>query len=254
MNIINSNLKFKSLSNYGNIPEMVVLHHADAVDCSIEDIHQWHLENGWSGCGYHYLVKKNGSIYAGRPEAAIGAHCLGYNEKAIGICTEGNFNIENMGEAQYNALKELISNLLKKYNIHKVRGHRELCSTDCPGKNFPLDRIKNDLSHGTSSSTSIQTSSSNWTITPTSTNSQNTNPKVSHPYPGYMMKMNPRAYNNNVKLFQQKLINLGYNLGNFGADGYFGKYTFDAVLAFQRHNGLLVDGIVGINTWTKLFL
>lgn len=241
MNIINTNLKFKSLSTYGNIPKMLVLHHADSSHCSIEDIHQWHLENGWSGCGYHYLVRKDGSIYAGRPEAAIGAHCLGYNDKSIGICTEGNFNLETMGEVQYNSLKELIITLLKKHNINKVYGHKELYSTDCPGRNFTLDRIKKDLNNSTSFlSNSI-------------TNNENNNPKHSLPYPGYLMKMNPKITDSNVKLFQQRLIELGYNIGSYGADGYFGKCTLDAILDFQRHNNLLVDGIVGINTWNRLF-
>lgn len=48
-----------------------------------------------------------------------------------------------------------------------------------------------------------------------------------------------------VKLIQDKL-------GVF-ADGDFGKITQKAVIDFQRANHLTVDGIVGINTWNKLF-
>jgi hypothetical protein len=49
MNIIDVGLQFKSLS-YGNNPQKFILHHAEASHCTIEDIHQWHLENGWAGC------------------------------------------------------------------------------------------------------------------------------------------------------------------------------------------------------------
>ena len=45
---------------------------------------------------------------------------------------------------------------------------------------------------------------------------------------------------------QARLNKLGYNAG--AADGIFGKRTYNAVVAFQRANGLSVDGIVGKNT------
>lgn len=221
---------------------MVILHHAAANHCSIEDIHKWHLENGWAGCGYHYLIRKDGNIYTGRPEAAIGAHCINYNDKSIGICTEGNFNNEAMEEVQYNSLVELTSMLLKKYGIDKISGHGELNTTDCPGKDFPLERIRREIN----SFCGNTSSSNNSNINHEAKQSQ------IYSYPGYLMKMNPKLMDDNVKLFQKKLLEKGYNLGKYGSDGYFGKYTFEAVIAFQRANGLLVDGIVGVNTWNKL--
>ena len=45
---------------------------------------------------------------------------------------------------------------------------------------------------------------------------------------------------------QQKLIQYGYMQGT--ADGVFGKKTYDAVVWFQRRNGLNVDGVVGRKT------
>lgn len=55
-----------------------------------------------------------------------------------------------------------------------------------------------------------------------------------------------------VTLLQTKLMNKGYDLGKYGVDGDFGSATLAAVKAFQRDNGLEVDGVVGGNTWTKL--
>lgn len=55
-----------------------------------------------------------------------------------------------------------------------------------------------------------------------------------------------------VKTVQRILKALGYDLGSYGVDGDFGTMTDKAVKAFQKAEKLEVDGIVGINTWTKL--
>lgn len=55
-----------------------------------------------------------------------------------------------------------------------------------------------------------------------------------------------------VVTLQQKLIAKGYSCGSAGADGDFGNGTYNAVIAFQRANGLAVDGIVGPATWAAL--
>lgn len=51
----------------------------------------------------------------------------------------------------------------------------------------------------------------------------------------------------NVKLIQSLLNRIGYNAGP--VDGQFGPQTRQAVIAFQRNNGLVADGIVGPATW-----
>ena len=53
-----------------------------------------------------------------------------------------------------------------------------------------------------------------------------------------------------VQEVQQQLANLGYNIS---ADGKFGPRTQKAIQAFQRENGLEIDGLVGPNTYAKLF-
>lgn len=55
-----------------------------------------------------------------------------------------------------------------------------------------------------------------------------------------------------VTLLQTKLIQLGYDLTPYGADGKFGAKTEEAVKQFQRDKGLSVDGIVGPKTWAAL--
>lgn len=55
-----------------------------------------------------------------------------------------------------------------------------------------------------------------------------------------------------VQLLQTKLLNQGYDLGKWGADGQFGAATEKAVKQFQKDWGLKVDGIVGKETWQRL--
>lgn len=140
MNINEANLKFGSLSNRKST-RRVVLHHAEASKCSPDDIHRWHKERGWSGAGYHFLVRKDGTVWRLRPEGAVGAHAQGANSDSIGICFEGNYMTETMGQAQIDAGSELVAHLKCKYGVSKVLRHKEVGSTDCPGINFPFDAI-----------------------------------------------------------------------------------------------------------------
>lgn len=60
------------------------------------------------------------------------------------------------------------------------------------------------------------------------------------------------ANGDTVKALQALLIGYGYSVGKAGADGDFGANTYKAVKAYQKANGLVVDGCVGPATWGKL--
>ena len=55
-----------------------------------------------------------------------------------------------------------------------------------------------------------------------------------------------------VTLAQTELIQRGYDLGKWGADGKFGAQTEKAVKQFQKDNGLIADGVIGKKTWDAL--
>lgn len=144
MNIIETNLEFSGLSKR-NSTNRIVLHNSGvSVLQDVETIHNYHKNSlGWAGIGYHFYVRKDGSVYRGRPEDTVGAHAYGSNGDSIGICFEGNYDEETMTEAQKRAGQELVTILKEKYCISKIQGHRDVCSTSCPGKNFPFDEIAN---------------------------------------------------------------------------------------------------------------
>lgn len=145
MNIINSGLVFRSILSKRIDTEYIVLHHAAANNCDITDVHRWHLNKGWAGCGYHFLVRKDGTVYQGRPMDTVGAHSVPVNKISVGICCEGDFEIDVMSNTQLQALSDLIDYVKKEYPTVEVVGHREFDKTACPGKNFPLDYIKGFL-------------------------------------------------------------------------------------------------------------
>ncbi|WP_072060838.1 glucosaminidase domain-containing protein [Clostridium novyi] len=156
MNIIETNLNFKSLS-WGNEPKQIFLHHLEWSKCTVYDVDRCHKNDfGWSGIGYHFFVAKDGNIYRGRPEGAIGAHCKGHNTNTLGIGAEGNYMNETMPQAQKNAIIQLCKYLCNKYGITDVRGHKEApYSTDCPGVNYPLEEIKSAVKGQTVKTTSV---------------------------------------------------------------------------------------------------
>ncbi|SHK41816.1 N-acetylmuramoyl-L-alanine amidase [Tepidibacter formicigenes] len=148
MKIIETNLAFRNTFRKMNKPSIIVIHHAAHSSATVDDIHRWYKQNGWSGFGYHFYITKDGQIYRGRPENTIGAHCKGYNQSSAGICLQGNFEVEKVSEIQLKAIIDLCQDLCSTYSISTIYGHRELKSTSCPGLNFPLMEVRQMIFEG----------------------------------------------------------------------------------------------------------
>ena len=143
MNIIQTDLKWNGNLSNRSRTDYIALHHAEASKCTVEDVHRWHRDgNGWSGIGYHFFVRKDGTIYEGRPLNTMGAHVSGKNNCSIGICAEGNYMSETMPVEQKKAICELLVSLKLLYPSAKIVGHGEIGDSNCPGNNFPLADIK----------------------------------------------------------------------------------------------------------------
>ena len=141
VHITETNLKFLELERR-TFTDRIILHHIGDTDreVSAATIHQWHLQNGWSGIGYHFVVHKSGMIERGRPLDAVGAHCWHNNATSIGINVVGNFEVAEPTTAQLDATARLIAELSHRYSLKPasgvVFGHRDFNSTLCPGKNL----------------------------------------------------------------------------------------------------------------------
>jgi len=78
-------------------------------------------------------------------------------------------------------------------------------------------------------------------------------------WPGrYFTLTSPNMQGGDILQWQQKMIEKGYTLGDTGPsgkgdDGEFGPLSSKAGKEFQRQNGLKEDGIIGPDTWSKLF-
>jgi peptidoglycan hydrolase-like protein with peptidoglycan-binding domain len=119
-----------------------------------------------------------------------------------------------MPEAQYNAWCMLKTYLNSKYGQMAVYGHREKGSSECPGKFFPLSKVKDSNSIGV-------------TNTPTP------------------------STNNSGLMIQQVMNRLKIRDGKGNAldeDGIIGNCTKEAVKRFQSICNLTVDGVSGPQT------
>lgn len=281
MNIIETNLKFKSMSKRQST-DRLILHHSACSNCTAEQIHQWHLNNGWEGVGYHFLVRKDGNVYRLRPEEYIGAHAYGSNYNSIGICAEGNFENETMPEAQKNSLIELVSYLKGKYGISKVLKHSDVNNTACPGKNYPFNEIVNgkveerhevsgiiaDIQSKLNSKYGYNIAIDNIYGVDTHKHMLmalqtefNTQLGAKLVIDGIFGPATKRACpvlsigmsGNITWLVQSMLVIKGYSVGSYGIDSIYGSGTISGVKSFQSKNGLVVDGLCGSNTFEKLF-
>ena len=111
-----------------------------------KDIDSWHKERKFNRIvtnyqkhnptlkhiGYHYVIRVDGVVESGRAENETGAHVQGHNLGNIGICLIGK---DKYTPLQWNALQELIKELLNKYGQLEIKGHRDWAGVGktCPG-------------------------------------------------------------------------------------------------------------------------
>lgn len=146
MQIIEEKYNWSGVFSNRSKTDYIVLHHAEAVKCTAQDVHSWHRANGWTGIGYHFFVRKDGTIYRGRPINVVGAHVQGMNSCSVGICAEGDYHTKDksMPQAQKKAIIELVKYLKENYYPNaKIVGHKEIGDSNCPGRYYPLDEIRN---------------------------------------------------------------------------------------------------------------
>jgi hypothetical protein len=143
LHIIEVKYKWRyALTRRSGRPLGLVHHNAAASHCTAQDVHRWHLARGWSGIAYEFFIAKDGKVYRGRPEWALGGHTWG-GSAWLALCVEGNYDVETMPAAQVNACRSLHKYLHGKYGNLKDIRHRDFPnnSTSCPGAHYPFDKI-----------------------------------------------------------------------------------------------------------------
>lgn len=134
----------------GNNVDTLVIHYSATPienDYSSGDIDMMHRQRGFNEIGYHFFIRKDGTVETGRTvtetgKFEIGAQTSGSNSSSIGICFEGgvtraapSIGKDTRTPAQIKAMIKLIRDLLKIFPDAVVEGHRDMpgAATQCPG-------------------------------------------------------------------------------------------------------------------------
>jgi len=134
----------------------VVIHHSATDVGDMASFDRGHKQRGWLGVGYHFVIGNGSYSNDGEIEVTFrwkrqihGAHAgvKEYNEHGIGICLVGNFNKSRPSRKQLQSLIALTAYLQGRCGIPMARilGHRDVKSTDCPGRLFPMTQVKETL-------------------------------------------------------------------------------------------------------------
>lgn len=139
-----------------------------SMDIGAKDIDRWHRAKGWLGIGYHYVIKRDGTVEMGRKLEDAGAHAEGHNHHSVGVCMiggirgacphcGGTYTVEdnhqpwttkmfcggcsaheaqtpekNFTPEQWAKLREVVRDLSAKYPEATVIGHNEVSAKACP--------------------------------------------------------------------------------------------------------------------------
>lgn len=132
-----------------NAVKFVFVHHT-AVSYK-DNPDQWHQTNVYhqqifnfrsslgNYAGYTYEIAADGTVRQARKEGEETAAVLSFNRQSISICLDGNFDIEKPTREQCTALRELIVEIQKRWDvpITSVLPHRIECGNPVGSKLSP---------------------------------------------------------------------------------------------------------------------
>ena len=109
-------------------------------DYSVEQLRRDHKARGFYDIGYHFYIRKDGTMTQHRKLLEVGTHARPYNRCSIGICYEGGLDehgkpYNTMTAEQETRLVDLFRNLKILFPKAKIVGHRDLPGTtpkECP--------------------------------------------------------------------------------------------------------------------------
>lgn len=154
-------------------PTYIVLHTSasGARGQDVKMLDDWHRAAGMAKIGYHFVVLddrredwwRDGEIQEGRRLGRQGAHCLGLNDRSIGICVVGDGDKRAWTLRQIQSVLWLCVDLCRRYGLDSaaVIGHREVntlvargalhdryrTAKTCPGVGVALEHLRQKIAH-----------------------------------------------------------------------------------------------------------
>ncbi len=102
-----------------------------SADIGAKEIDSWHRKAGWLKIGYHYVIRRDGTIEKGREDNEVGSHVRGHNSNSLGICLVGGVSTKSVPEDNFTvdqkaSLFQLLSKLRGSHPKARIVGHRDL--------------------------------------------------------------------------------------------------------------------------------
>jgi N-acetyl-anhydromuramyl-L-alanine amidase AmpD len=118
--------------------------HCSATRCTqsypVEQLLRDHRKRGFRTIGYHFYIRRDGTLTQHRALLEVGAHCRPWNRCSIGICYEGGLDADGRPRdtrtpEQVERLYDLLVELKTLFPHAEIRGHRDMpraAPRDCP--------------------------------------------------------------------------------------------------------------------------
>ncbi len=202
-----------------------------SLDIGARELDRMHRARGWSGIGYHRIIRRDGRVEQGRPMDQIGAHVEGWNSVSVGVSLVGGIDAagrpeNNATAAQMTALEGELRRLLQIYPGAKICGHRDLSpDRDGDGVVEPSEHIK---------------ACPCFDAIPWANARGLPGAKISGAWDGHGKGATPAGPDARIVWLQRLLARAGFAFG--AIDGYLGDRTEAAIRQYQLFAGLPQTG------------
>ena len=120
--------------------DWIVIHCAatkPGMDIGVDEIREWHQARGFRDVGYHFVIRRDGTLEKGRGLYEVGAHEPKVNRSSVAVCLVGGVDDnmqpeDNFTEAQDVALLDLLEELCSIFPQARIAGHRDFANKACP--------------------------------------------------------------------------------------------------------------------------
>jgi hypothetical protein len=229
----------------GRVDPAIVDDHDKCV-AMVRSIQSYHMDgNGWIDIGYSMVACPHRKVFVGRgPHHLPAANGAGLNSGHYAVLgLVGTSGLVQPPDDMLNGIVDAIEYLREKGDAgDQIKGHRDGYPTDCPG-----DVLYAWVRKGAPRPSAEEPPGEEEPSDP----GAGPEPGPETPeWPGRLLKYPPIMRGDDVRTWQARMAELGYEID---ADGAYGPLSRDVCRAFQRDRDLDVDGIVGPITWHAAF-